>query len=158
MGSMAYPLGTRRGLDACSTERGTFAILALDHRQNLRRELQPADPASLTVAKMVEFKRAVVRCPVPWGLLSGDVGDRTFERQVAVACEAGASGVLAGRSVWDEAATMPAADRDAFLVTTARERPAGLADMAEALSAPWRPRWNAARRPDAPAEGWYAAY
>jgi hypothetical protein len=37
----AYPLGTRRGLDACASVRGTFAVLALDHRQNLRKEAHP---------------------------------------------------------------------------------------------------------------------
>ena len=43
---------------------------------------------------------------VPWVLLSGGVDDATFEAQVRVACEAGASGVLVGRSVWAEAATL----------------------------------------------------
>ena len=58
---MAYHLGTLRGLDACSSERGTFTVLALDHRQNLRKELRPDDPSSVTEAEMVAFKRAVVR-------------------------------------------------------------------------------------------------
>ncbi|MEW6224083.1 MAG: tagatose 1,6-diphosphate aldolase [Chloroflexota bacterium] len=322
---MAYLLGTRRGLDACSSPRGTFTVLALDHRQNLRTELRPADPASVGVAEMIEFKRAVVRSlstagtgilldpeigvgpaiadgslpggaglivaveatgyegpagarvsrvlpgwgvdavkrlgasaakllvyyhpdapnaadqerlvadvaaacreadlalfleplsfgldggkltgearravvietarrltaiggdvlkaefpldasvtdearwrdacealdaatPVPWVLLSGGVDDAMFERQVAVACRAGASGVLVGRSVWAAAATMAPGARDAFLATTAHERLARLAGIVDELAAPWRPRWTAARRPDEPAEGWYAAY
>ena len=50
-----------RGLDACSAPGGTFTVLALDHRQNLRKELRPADPGSVTDGEMVEFKRAVVR-------------------------------------------------------------------------------------------------
>jgi len=58
---MAHLLGTRRGLDGCSSAHGTFAVLALDHRQNLRKELCPGDPASVTYAQMVDFKRAVVR-------------------------------------------------------------------------------------------------
>ena len=41
-----FVLGARRGLEACASARGTFAILALDHRQNLRKELRPADPES----------------------------------------------------------------------------------------------------------------
>ena len=40
---------------------GTFTVLALDHRQNLRKELRPTDPTSVTEAEMVAFKRAVVR-------------------------------------------------------------------------------------------------
>ena len=54
-------LGARRGLAACASERGTFAVLALDHRQNLRRELRPDDPSAVTFDEMVAFKRAVVR-------------------------------------------------------------------------------------------------
>jgi tagatose 1,6-diphosphate aldolase len=61
MPRMAYLLGTVRGLDACSSPAGTFTVLALDHRQNLRKELRPADPGSVTDAEMVAFKRAVVR-------------------------------------------------------------------------------------------------
>ncbi len=38
------PLGRIRGLRACASARGTFGVLALDHRQNLRRELRPGRP------------------------------------------------------------------------------------------------------------------
>ena len=62
---MTYPIGARRGLDACASERGTFAVLALDHRQNLRKILRPDDPAAVTYDEMVEFKRAVVRALSP---------------------------------------------------------------------------------------------
>ncbi len=55
------PLGRIRGLRACASARGMFAVLALDHRQNLRRELRPDDPAAVTFEEMVAFKRAVVR-------------------------------------------------------------------------------------------------
>ena len=33
------PVGRIRGLRACASARGTFGVLALDHRQNLRKEL-----------------------------------------------------------------------------------------------------------------------
>jgi tagatose-1,6-bisphosphate aldolase len=322
---MAYLLGTLRGLDACSSDRGTFTVLALDHRQNLRKELRPADPTSVTEGEMVEFKRAVVRSlgragtgilldpeigvgpaiadgslaggtglivaveatgyegaagarrsrilpgwgvaqvkrigasaakllvyyhpdapnaadqerlvaevatacreadlalfleplsfgldggrltgdarrrvvvetarrltasgadilkaefpydasvrdeaawadacaeldgatPVPWVLLSGGVDDATFERQVGTACRAGASGVLVGRSVWAEAATLAPDARDAFLASTGRERLTRLAALVDDLGVPWRPRWARARGPEAPTAGWYAAY
>ena len=62
---MTYPIGARRGLDACASERGTFAVLALDHRQNLRKILRPNDPAAVTYDEMVECKRAVVRALSP---------------------------------------------------------------------------------------------
>ncbi len=74
---MTYVLGARRGIDACASERGTFAVLALDHRQNLRKELRPADPASVAYGEMVEFKRAVVRALAPFAtgtLLDPEIG------------------------------------------------------------------------------------
>jgi tagatose-1,6-bisphosphate aldolase len=69
--------GTRRGLDACASARGTFTVLALDHRQNLRRELRPDDPGAVTYEEMVAFKRSVVRAlaPVATGtLLDPEIG------------------------------------------------------------------------------------
>jgi tagatose 1,6-diphosphate aldolase len=58
---MAYLLGEQRGLAQCATPSGQFVVLALDHRQNLRRELRPDDPSSVTPDEMTEFKLAVVR-------------------------------------------------------------------------------------------------
>jgi tagatose 1,6-diphosphate aldolase len=319
---MAHLLGTFRGLDACSSPRGTFALLALDHRQNLRKELRPSDPASVTDAEMAAFKLSVVRAlapggtgvlldpevgvapaiasgslpggtglvvaleatgyegpagartsrllpgwdaahakaigasaakllvyyhpgapnagdqerlvaevaaecrrldlallleplsfgldggplageerrrvvvetarrltavgpdvlkaefpydaavadenrwrdacgeldaasAVPWVILSAGVDATTFVRQVIAACEAGASGVAVGRSVWAEAATMPAAEREAFLATTARERLARITAVVDAAATPWRPRWIEAKHPDPVGPGWY---
>ena len=74
---MTFMPGTRRGLDACSSPGGTFAVLALDHRQNLRREIHPDDPAATTYEEMVAFKRAVVRALAPMAtgtLLDPEVG------------------------------------------------------------------------------------
>jgi tagatose 1,6-diphosphate aldolase len=322
----SYGVGTRRGIAACASERGTFAVLALDHRQNLRRELRPADPVSVTYDEMVEFKRAVVRAlaPVatgtlldpeigaaqciadgslpasagllvaieatgydgpstarisrvldgwsvdkakrmgasaakllvyyhpdarnaadqerlvsdvaadclaadialfveplsfsivegepligegrrrvvvetarrltaiggdilkaefpydpsvtdrgrwreacveldaasvaPWVLLSGGVDEATFEAQVSTACEAGASGVVVGRSVWAEAATMEPAARDAFLATTGRERLRRLADLVDERGRPWHDRPNRLTNAPPPGDGWYREY
>lgn len=318
--------GTRRGLDACASPRGTFAVLALDHRQNLRRELHPEDPATTTYDEMVAFKRAVVRilAPVatgtlldpeigaaqaiadgslpgraglliaveatgyegppqaraskvlpgwsvekakrmgasavkllvyyhpgaanadaqerllasvaaecvrldiplfveplgydpatggrlagearrtciietarrltgiggtvlkaefpydagvadmaawadacreldaasalPWVLLSGGVDDETFERQVGVACRAGASGVLVGRSVWAPAATMGASARDAWLATEGRARLESIVRLVDDIGTPWHARPNSLAAAAAPGEGWYRGY
>jgi tagatose 1,6-diphosphate aldolase len=323
---MAFQTGTRRGLDACASAGGTFAVLALDHRQNLRRELHPEAPDTTSYDEMVAFKRAVVRAlapvatgslldpevgaaqviadgslpgnagllvaleatgyegpptarvsrilpgwsveqakrmgasaakllvyyhpdaanageqerlvadvaaccarqdlplfveplgydpetggrlsgerrracvvatarrltrlggtilkaefpydagvtdeaawadacaeleaasAVPWVLLSGGVDDATFERQVAVACRAGASGVLVGRSVWAPAATMPAADRDAWLAGEGRARLGKLVRLVDELGTPWHARPNPLGAATGPGEGWYREY
>lgn len=320
---MRHRFGTIRGLQECASPRGTFTMLALDHRQNLRRELRPGDPASVTTEEMVAFKRAVVRAiggaatgvlldpeigaaqciadgslpagiglivaieatgyggeptarvsrkldswsaegvrrlgasaakllvyyhpdasnaadqerfvadvaegcrdldlplfleplgfslrdrdrltgedrrrivletarrltriggdvlkaefpydasvtdpgrwrdacteltrsiDVPWVLLSGGVDTATFEAQVRVACEAGASGVLAGRSIWAESATMAAPQRDAFLAGPARRRLADLASIVDALARPWPDAAPALRVREPIEETWY---
>ena len=325
-GSDGPRLGARRGLDACASARGTFGVLALDHRQNLRRELRPDDPGAVTYEDMVVFKREVVRAlapvatgtlldpeigaaqciadgslpagaglivaieatgyegpstarvsrvldgwsvakakrigasaakllvyyhpdaanaadqealvagvaadcrdadlalfveplsfslvegerlrgderrrvvvetarrlttiggdilkaefpfdssvtdrgrwrdacaeldaasTVPWVLLSGGVDEATFRSQVEVACAAGASGVLAGRSVWAEAASMPSGSRARFLETTARDRLRSLVDLVDAMGRPWHDRPNPLADAAVPGEGWYRDY
>jgi tagatose 1,6-diphosphate aldolase len=42
---------------------------------------------------------------VPWVILSAGVGYESFKTQVEIACSAGASGFLAGRSIWRDAAS-----------------------------------------------------
>lgn len=322
---MAFLLGTRRGLDATSSPRGTFAVLALDHRQNLRKELHPADPSVTTTDEMIDFKRTVVRslsaiatgtlldpeigaaqciadgslsgrdglivaleatgfegpsgarisrllpgwdvakakrlgasagkllvyyhpdapnaadqerlvaglaaecrahdlalfveplsfglagaalagedrrrvvvetarrltalggdvlktefpydrsvddrsrwadaCAeldaasrLPWVLLSGGVDDAAFEAQVEVACGAGASGVLVGRSVWAPAAGLAPDARTAWLESEGAGRLRRLVGLVERTGHPWRSRWTAAAQPEAPEPGWYARY
>jgi tagatose 1,6-diphosphate aldolase len=325
-GRSAYALGARRGIAACASARGTFAVLALDHRQNLRKELRPADPDSVTYDEMVEFKQAVVRALapvatgtlldpeigagqsiadgslpasagllvaieatgyegpptarvsrvldgwsvakakrmgasaakllvyyhpeaanaadqerlvadvaaecraadlalfveplsfslvlgeklagearrevvvetarrltaiggdilkaefpydpsvtdrsrwrdacveldaaslVPWVLLSGGVDGATFEAQVSTACDAGASGILVGRSVWAEAATMAPVERDAFLTTIGRERLGRLADLVDTVGRPWHSRPSRLTTSPLPGDGWYRDY
>lgn len=57
--------GKRRRLQQCVTEQGVFSILAIDHRNNLRRSLNPQDPGSVSDEALVEFKLAVVRSLAP---------------------------------------------------------------------------------------------
>jgi tagatose 1,6-diphosphate aldolase len=323
---MAPRIGTLRGLGACASPRGTFTVLALDHRQNLRRILRPDDPDAVTYGEMVALKRAVVRAlgdvadgvlldpqvgvagtivdgslppraglivalektgyegpstarasrllpgwsvaqakrlgadavklllhyhpdapnasdqerllievaeacadedialfleplsfsvdeapggvsgeerrsvvvrtarrltalggevlkaefpydpsvtdrarwveacaeldeasATPWVLLSGGVDDATFEAQTEVACQAGASGVLVGRSVWAPSATLPPAERDAWLVSEGRARLQRLVALVERAGRPWHERSTLEREPE-PTEDWYLDY
>ena len=57
---MTLTIGKARRLQQCATPDGRFVMLALDHRNNLRRSLNPADPDSITYAEMVDFKRQVL--------------------------------------------------------------------------------------------------
>jgi tagatose-1,6-bisphosphate aldolase len=52
-------IGKHRGLQQCSTPNGTFACLALDHRQNLRRALNLPDSSAVGDAELTGFKLEV---------------------------------------------------------------------------------------------------
>lgn len=74
---------------------------------------------------------------VPWVLLSAGVDFEEFEPQVHIACESGASGFLAGRAIWKEAATMTPEARKAFMESTAADRLRKLIDISLEKSRPW---------------------
>ncbi|NWG16785.1 MAG: tagatose 1,6-diphosphate aldolase [Chloroflexi bacterium] len=74
---------------------------------------------------------------VPWVLLSAGVNFETFERQTRIACEAGASGFLAGRAIWKEAVVMSPEERRQFLATTAAERLRRLSAISNESARPW---------------------
>jgi tagatose-1,6-bisphosphate aldolase len=91
---------------------------------------------------------------VPWVLLSAGVSFESFLRQAAVACAAGASGILAGRALWAEALAMAEPDRRAFLHAVAEERLSVLRQVVDSQARPWLALFEVPRM----TEGWFAAY
>ncbi len=91
---------------------------------------------------------------VPWVLLSAGVDFEQFKPQAQVACGAGASGFLAGRAIWKEAAAMSTNDRAAFLRDVARDRLQQLLAIAEADARPWTDFYSA----PSSSEAWYESY
>lgn len=53
-------IGKYRGLQQCATQRGAIAVLALDHRNNLRQALNPQAPDSVPDADLTAFKVQVI--------------------------------------------------------------------------------------------------
>jgi tagatose 1,6-diphosphate aldolase len=88
---------------------------------------------------------------VPWVLLSAGVSYDVFLRQVRVACEAGASGVMAGRAVWREAVTLDRLVRHTFLQGVGYERMRRLQSLCEALGRPFTEVYEAPK----PTYEWY---
>jgi tagatose-1,6-bisphosphate aldolase len=76
-------------------------------------------------------------CAVPWVLLSAGVPYDVFLRQAIVACESGASGVMAGRAIWDDAVTPDSSARRKFLAQVAVERMRRLQSICEARARPY---------------------
>ena len=93
---------------------------------------------------------------VPWILLSAAVDFKTYLRQVAVACNSGASGIAVGRAVWKEAVTMTPGARIEFLQTTAKQRLTRLTSLCNALGKPWQDFYPDLAR--SVPEGWYIQY
>jgi tagatose-1,6-bisphosphate aldolase len=58
---MLINIGKIRSMERCSSERGTFTCLALDHRQNLRRSINPEAPDSVPDSALTDFKLEVAR-------------------------------------------------------------------------------------------------
>lgn len=58
-------IGKYRGLQQCSTARGAFSVLSLDHRTELRNVLRPDNPKAVSTDEMIAFKNEVVKAVSP---------------------------------------------------------------------------------------------
>lgn len=74
---------------------------------------------------------------VPWVLLSAGVEFDIFKKQARIACEAGASGYVAGRAIFQEAAPLKGSAREDFLKNTAAPRMQELLEIASSNARPW---------------------
>jgi len=93
---------------------------------------------------------------VPWVLLSGGVPFKEFTRQTEIACRCGASGVVVGRAVWQEATELRNKAHEDFLHKTAIERMVQLSDIIAEYASPWTKYYPSAI--DDVGEGWYRTY
>jgi tagatose 1,6-diphosphate aldolase len=91
---------------------------------------------------------------IPWVLLSAAVNYEVFLQQATIACQAGASGILAGRAIWKEALEIPVSQRDAFLCGEALERMQRLQAVCAEYGRPYTDYVSV----DAIAEDWYDSY
>ena len=76
--------------------------------------------------------------PVPWVLLSAGVNFQIFKKQLDIACRAGASGFVAGRAIWKEAASLDKKERIDFLKNTAAKRTQELVTIVQEHAIPWK--------------------
>ena len=75
---------------------------------------------------------------VPWVILSGGVNFDIFYQQVKIACQAGASGFLAGRALWQESTHFTSQqERLTFLENTVVRRLESLTRVANDYGTPW---------------------
>lgn len=105
-------------------------VLKAEFPVNVAEETNPA----IWQAACAELTAA---CSVPWLLLSGGAPWTVFLEQAAVACRAGASGVMAGRAFWKEAVTTDREARRRFLTCEAVERLERLRGLGETTARPF---------------------
>lgn len=79
---------------------------------------------------------------VPWSLLSAGEPFETFKQQLQIACQAGCSGFVAGRAIWQEMVRLPAEEWARFLTETACQRLMELSEIGNEYGAPWYRRYS----------------
>lgn len=88
-----------------------------------------------------EWKKAcrevTSKSPVPWVLLSAGVEFDIFKRQARIACESGASGYVAGRAIFQEAAPLKGIAREDYLKNISTIRMQELLEIASHTARPW---------------------
>ncbi len=97
---------------------------------------------------------------VPWVILSGGVDFELFCQQVEIACQAGASGFLGGRAIWQEAMHIDnIKERVQYLSTVGVDRLKRLTEIASKSAVPWYKKFGVTTQElvEIP-EGWYEEY
>ena len=97
---------------------------------------------------------------VPWVILSAGVDFELFCQQVEIACQAGASGFLGGRAIWQEAMRIDEArERVQYLSTVGADRLKKLTEIANSYAVPWYKRYGVtAQEVMETSERWYKEY
>jgi len=97
---------------------------------------------------------------VPWVILSAGVDFEVFFRQVEIACQAGASGFLGGRAIWQEAMYIDdAQERGQYLSTVAVDRFKRLTEIANRYAVPGYKKLGITAQELMPtSERWYEKY
>ena len=94
---------------------------------------------------------------VPWVLLSAGVGFADFTTQLEIATKSGASGYMAGRSVWRDAVTLDADAREAG-IAVAVQKLDQLRTITRRYARPFRAAVSIEQASQAMTEGWYARW
>ncbi len=97
---------------------------------------------------------------VPWVILSAGVDFELFCQQVEIACQAGASGFLGGRAIWQEAVNIDdPRQRVQYLSTVGVDRLKRLAEIASKYAVPWHKKLGMSAQELAhTSEKWYQEY
>ena len=112
-------------------------------------------------SELIELCRQLDRSSqVPWVILSAGVDFELFCQQVEIACQAGASGFLGGRAIWQEAMHIDdVRERVQYLSTVGVDRLKRLVEIANRYAVPWYQKLGKSAQELAQISGgWYEQY
>jgi tagatose 1,6-diphosphate aldolase len=95
---------------------------------------------------------------VPWVILSAGVSYDSFKKQVEISCKAGASGYLAGRSIWRDAVSTHDPSAKDGAIANAIARLAELNAIARAHGRPYLPAFSGTALHEILPEFWYEGW
>jgi tagatose 1,6-diphosphate aldolase len=164
---VAFPYGAEKKTDESYRRRKADTVLEsarlLSRWCDVYKAEFPGDMEFDDEAKLRDNLQALTAASVtPWVLLSAGVDYPAYKRQVELAVECGASGVLGGRAFWKEYFQQPdAKGRTKFAAGEARGRVAEIDQIVRSAATPW---WDkiglsaASMSEIRAAEGWHARY
>jgi tagatose 1,6-diphosphate aldolase len=165
--SVAYPTDEEKNTtEIFSRKKPELVIEAAKKLTSLPIDILKSEfPADIDYekddAKLAAYcQRLSQASQLPWVLLSAGADFACFKKEVEIACKNGASGFMAGRALWQEAARISSReDRRSFFNNQTLARLGELTGMADEWGTPW---YIKAGYPDGRfaelSESWYKTY
>jgi len=151
--SEAWKQARVEGIVASAIEANSHGIDMLKVEFPGYVDTQAGREAAATTCKEMD-----VSIDVPWVILSAGVGYEDFKTQVEISSKAGASGYLAGRSIWRDAVSVHEPAARAAAIDGARARLDQLNLVTEANGLPYRPARSLPDVIEAMPDGWYSTW
>jgi len=165
--TLSYPLGGEdKGSPSYLDRKATTVMDSARHLSGLCDVYKAEFPGTLgreSEAQLAGNLDALDQaCARPWVLLSAGVDYPDYERQVQMALQHGASGILGGRAFWKEYFDFDdGAARLGFLRTEGVRRLTAIGDLVKQQAVPWFKRYGLTRASFARVripEGWQRDY
>ena len=164
---VAFPIGSEKKTDPSFLERKARTTIESARILSGLCDVYKAEfPGTLgyeSDSQLIDNLHALdAACVTPWVLLSAGVDYPDYLKQVKMAMECGASGVLGGRAFWKEYFQQPTPEaRSKFAAETARARVAEVDGVVRSQAKPWFERYGLTMEELTTiraAEGWHFKY
>ncbi len=165
--TVAFPFGGEKKTDASFLNRKAATVIESGRQLSRFCDIYKAEfPGTMgheSDDQLRENLRALnAASERPWVLLSAGVDYPDYYKQVQMAMDAGASGVLGGRAFWKEYFLQDGAEaRSRFAATTAYKRVADVNTVVRERGTPWYTRYGLTQEKLATTratEGWHMRY